>query len=96
MEDWTGVMESGGSVDVMFLDFKKTFDRGPHNELICRLKSGAVLEISLSSFQSFCLLQTCTVDLRAEFPVTLQYKFSCRSPIFLRGDQKKKVFSTFP
>jgi len=55
------------------LRLQENFDRGPHNELISKLKSGAVLEISLSSFQSFCLLRTCTVDLRAEFPVTLQY-----------------------
>jgi len=39
MEDWTGVMESGGSVDVMYLDFKKTFDQVPQNKLISKLKS---------------------------------------------------------
>ena len=57
------------------------------------LVSGVVLEISLSSFQTACLSRTFAVrvrwDLRAEFPVTLQHKFLRRSPIFLRGDQKK-------
>jgi len=58
------------------------------------LYAGAVLEISLSSFQTACLSWTFAVcvqwDLRAEFPVMLQQKFLQRSPIFLRGDQKKK------
>jgi len=41
--------------------------------------AGAVLEISLSSFQTACLSRTFAVhvrwDLRAEFPVMLQHKF---------------------
>jgi len=37
MEDWTEVMESGGSVDVIYLDFKKAFDRVPHTRLLSKL-----------------------------------------------------------
>ena len=52
--------------------------------------TGAVLEILLSSFQAACLSRMVRWDLHAEFLVTLQHKFLRRSPIFLRGDQKKK------
>jgi len=38
MEDWTESMESDGSVGVIYLDFKKPFDRVPHNRLLSKLK----------------------------------------------------------
>ena len=37
VEDWTIALESGCSIDVLYLDFSKAFDRVPHNRLIFKL-----------------------------------------------------------
>ena len=37
MEDWTYAIECGKSVDVIYLDFSKAFDRVPHARLISKL-----------------------------------------------------------
>ena len=37
MEDWTEVMESGGSIDVIYLDFIKAFDQVPYIRLLSKL-----------------------------------------------------------
>ena len=37
--DWTEMLEHGGQIDVIYIDFEKAFDRVPHNRLIIKLFS---------------------------------------------------------
>ena len=38
LDDWSKILEGGGSVDTIYLDFKKAFDTVPHNRLIQKLR----------------------------------------------------------
>jgi len=38
----TGCIDSGNSVDVVFLDFAKAFDKVPHNRLAANLRSHGI------------------------------------------------------
>ena len=42
MDDWTSILEEGGSVDVIYTDFQKAFDSVPHRRLIQKLESCGV------------------------------------------------------
>jgi hypothetical protein len=48
LELWTELLDSGASIDVIYLDFKKAFDTVPHQRLLRKLKAygitGKVLE----------------------------------------------------
>jgi len=37
LDDWTGMLEYGGEIDVIYTNFEKAFDRVPHNRLIRKL-----------------------------------------------------------
>ena len=39
LEDWTTAIDLGQSVDVIYLDFQKAFNRVPHNWLLSKLRS---------------------------------------------------------
>ena len=34
MEIWTSMLEEGGGIDVVYLDFRKAFDSVPHQRLL--------------------------------------------------------------
>jgi len=36
LDDWTGMLEYGGQIDVIYTDFEKAFNRVPHNRLISK------------------------------------------------------------
>ena len=38
MEDLTETLDSNGDVDIIYLDFKKAFDKVPHKHLLKKLK----------------------------------------------------------
>ena len=38
----TGCVDAGDSVDVIFLDFTKAFDKVPHRRLVSKLKSHGI------------------------------------------------------
>lgn len=38
MDTWTQIMDAGGSVDCIYLDFRKAFDSVPHKRLITKLE----------------------------------------------------------
>ena len=48
LDDWTSILDRGGSIDVVYFDFVKAFDKVPHQRLIMKLESygigGAALE----------------------------------------------------
>jgi len=39
MDKWTGYLEKGGQIDVVFTDFEKAFDKVPHKRLISKLRA---------------------------------------------------------
>ena len=39
MDEWTKIIDEGGEIDVIFMDFMKAFDKVPHRRLILKLKS---------------------------------------------------------
>ena len=39
MDKWTEIVEAGGSIDVVYLDFAKAFDKVPHHRLLMKMKS---------------------------------------------------------
>ena len=39
IEDWTNVIDSGASIDVIYLDFQNAFDRICHGTLLSKVKS---------------------------------------------------------
>ena len=53
IEDWTGAIESGKSVDVIYLDFSKAFDRVPHAHLISKLSSYGINGLLLKWIKDF-------------------------------------------
>ena len=38
-DDWTKILDGGGQVDAIYLDFRKAFDSVPHRRLIAKLES---------------------------------------------------------
>ena len=39
MDEWTSVLAEGGQIDVVYMDFQKTFDTVPHRRLLGKLES---------------------------------------------------------
>ena len=39
LDEWTRILDEGGEVDVIFMDFMKAFDKVPHKRLLEKLKS---------------------------------------------------------
>lgn len=39
IDDWTSILEEGGSVDIVYMDFQKAFDSVPHKRLLKKLSA---------------------------------------------------------
>ena len=39
LDDWTSIIDDGGSVDVVYIDFMKAFDTMPHGRLLIKLSA---------------------------------------------------------
>ena len=39
LDNWTSIIDDGGSVDVVYMDYMKTFDRVPHGRLLIKLSA---------------------------------------------------------
>jgi hypothetical protein len=50
MNEWTEILDNGGSIDSVYMDFMKAFDKVPHK----RLKKNG--EVSCKLSRSFCRL----------------------------------------
>ena len=44
MNKWTGWLDQGGSIDSIYMDFQKAFDKVPHRRLISKLKKYGISE----------------------------------------------------
>ena len=48
IERWMEILDNGGVIDIIYLDFCKAFDFGPHQRLLIKLKSYGI-DISFGS-----------------------------------------------
>ena len=39
LEEWTSILDSGGYLDVIYMDFMKALDKVPHKRLLHKLRS---------------------------------------------------------
>ena len=50
---WTGTLDDGGSVDVIFMDFQKAFDSVPHRRLVSKIMAHGITGRVLKWIQDF-------------------------------------------
>ena len=48
MEHWSRLIEDGTSIDVIYLDFQKAFDKVPHKRLTTKLKAYGIQGVVLN------------------------------------------------
>ena len=53
VEEWTDILESGGTIDVYYMDFMKAFDKVPHRRLLEKVKSYGIDGDILACIRSF-------------------------------------------
>ena len=53
LDQWTSILDRGGSIDVVYFDFMKAFDKVPHGQLLMKLKSYGIDEEPLEWIKSF-------------------------------------------
>jgi hypothetical protein len=53
MEIWSDILDCGGSVDIIYLDFAKAFDTVPHKRLLGKLRSYGITDPILSWIEAF-------------------------------------------
>jgi hypothetical protein len=44
MEEWTEILYNGGTLDSIYMDFMKAFDKVPHKRLLRKLRSYGLSE----------------------------------------------------
>ena len=67
MENWTNFIDSGASVDVIYLDFQKAFDRVPHGRLLSKVKSYGIEGSILRWIQDFLRNRRQQVHIRGSY-----------------------------
>ena len=74
LDTWTSIMDDGGSVDIIYMDFQKAFDSVPHKRLITKVKALGVDGNVLKWITDFLFDRTQTVVVNSaeskEAPVT--------------------------
>lgn len=58
MNEWTQVLDNGGQIDVMYMDFEKAFDKVPHIRLLSKLNSYGFNTYILNWIKSFLCFRT--------------------------------------
>ena len=53
IDEWTGILDNGGSIDVIYFDFMKAFDKVSHSRLILKLKSCGIGGVLLDWLKAF-------------------------------------------
>ena len=52
-EQWTQILDDGGSIDVIYMDFMKAFDKVPHLRLLVKLQSYGICSKTLDWIKAF-------------------------------------------
>ena len=63
MDVWTKAMDKGDSIDTVYLDFTKAFDKVPHNRLMSKLNSIGINTETHNWIKAF-FIRPGTTDLR--------------------------------
>ena len=53
MDEWTDILDAGGTIDVCYMDFMKAFDKVPHRRLITKLHNHGIHGKLLDWIRSF-------------------------------------------
>ena len=53
MDEWTNILDAGGTIDVCYMDFMKAFDKVPHRRLIIKLHNHGIQGKLLDWIRSF-------------------------------------------
>jgi hypothetical protein len=53
IEQWTDILDKGGSIDVSYLDFQKAFDKVPHRRLLSKIENLGITGDTLSWIKDF-------------------------------------------
>ena len=53
IDEWTGILDNGGSIDMIYFDFMKAFDKVSHSRLILKLKSCGIGGVLLDWLKAF-------------------------------------------
>ena len=55
LDEWTQILEEGGSIDVVYMDLMKAFDTVPHHRLLCKLEAYGIQGKVLAWIRSFLI-----------------------------------------
>ena len=55
MDEWTEILDQGGCLDAIYLDFSKAFDKVPHRRLLMKLENYGITGKVLKWIQSFLI-----------------------------------------
>jgi retron-type reverse transcriptase len=53
MEEWTEILDNGGTLDSIYMDFMKAFDKVPHKRLLRKLRSYGLSEQIIKWVEDF-------------------------------------------
>ena len=53
LEHWTQILDEGGSIDVIYMDFMKAFDKVPHQRLLYKIEKYGIANPLLGWVKSF-------------------------------------------
>ena len=53
IDDWTSILEDGGNIDAIYMDFMKAFGSVPHYRLLQKIESSGIQEQVLGWMKAF-------------------------------------------
>ena len=53
LDKWTRIIEEGGSIDCIYCDFKKAFDKVPHQRLLKKIRGYGITDNILKWIETF-------------------------------------------
>ncbi len=66
-DEWSKVLDEGGQVDVVYLDFRKAFDSVPHRRLIAKLESYGIDPVVCTWIEAFITNRRQRVGVQGSF-----------------------------